>query len=484
LIPLVLLFFSPGPGLSGQSAEPAAVLVESSPEYPVLDDTWRISILVDHPVPEEVTVTPPELPSSLTFARSRKETRFIREEGRNWTLAEFLFVPHRTGAITLGSFEVLAPGYRAKTGELRTYVAAKEGAPEEYRPRLVWDAPPAALSIGEGAELTLRVLDWDPGKALRPSPFRTTAPADAILEELPLTKNDLDQRRVLRVRITPLRGGVVSLGPFTLRLDTLALEAPAISIRLRPPVPGNAAPGAAVPAIPAAVPAPNPAPAEPPPFPEIRDEPFPFFRKASGETLDRSRELWSRACYAEALGELRRGERDLLAGPKLAATRRAAEQALGLSVMPATPADEKWRPRNFILALIVLAFCLMIPAIWLTFRQRGSPGKKGVISIIVLIGVLGFSLLKAFSSGKGEGSPLETSTQETGYLGRGVAVRGSTAVLRACAAYRVPDIQGAISVRWKEGQPVKVRTAADQWTYAESPDGDAGWVRQENLVFY
>jgi hypothetical protein len=85
-----------------------------------------------------------------------------------------------------------------------------------------------------------------------------------------------------------------------------------------------------------------------------------------------------------------------------------------------------------------------------------------------------------------EGSPLEKTAPETGYL------RGSFAVLRAgvqetllqVPAYRVPDTQGAISVRWMEGQPVRIRSAAGLWAYAESPDGDAGWVPQDNLVFY
>jgi hypothetical protein len=63
-------------------------------------------------------------------------------------------------------------------------------------------------------------------------------------------------------------------------------------------------------------------------------------------------------------------------------------------------------------------------------------------------------------------------------------LRQTAAVLRACAAYRVPDSQGAVSARWMEGQPVKVRTASDLWAYAESSDGDAGWVHQDALVFY
>jgi hypothetical protein len=221
----------------------------------------------------------------------------------------------------------------------------------------------------------------------------------------------------------------------------------------------------------------------PPPFPEVPDEPFPLFRKAYGETLDRARELWSRTRYAEALAELRRGERDLLAGPKLAAPRRAAEQALGLTQMGAA-ADEKWRPRNFFLALILLSACLLL----LTMVKRGARsllfrGSRYGLVLVLVAGILG---LAPQPSPKAKGSPLEKIAPETGYL------RGSAAVLRAdaqntllqAAAYRVPDTQGAVSARWMEGQPLHIRAVAGLWAYAESPDGDAGWVPQDNLVFY
>jgi hypothetical protein len=476
------------------------MLVESSPERPVLDGSWRISILVDHPVPDEVTIIPPELPSSLTFAQSRKEKR----EGR-WTLAEFLFVPHRTGAITLGSFEVLTPAFRTRTEELRTYVTTQGGALEEYHPRLVWAPLPAALNIGEGAELSLHLRDWDPGRVLRPGPFHATAPAGAILEELPLTNVDRDQGCVLRIRLTPLEGTMVTLKPFTLRVDTISLEAPPVSIRLRPSVaagrgseepslqePGNAVPGPVAPGIVFTDTILQRTKGPPPPFPETPDEPFILFRKAYAETLDRARELWGRACYAEALGELRRGERDLLAGPKLAAPRRAAEQALGLKQTTGT-ADEKWRPRNFFFALILLSFCVLLLTVGLPlrFRLRGSAAKKDVgflffrgsrygFIFLLLAGILGLGIAGLAPPG------LEKTAAETGYL------RGSFVVLRAgaqetllqVAAYRVPDTQGAISARWMEGQPVHIRAAAGHWAYAESPDGDAGWVPQDNLVFY
>jgi hypothetical protein len=156
-------------------------------------------------------------------------------------------------------------------------------------------------------------------------------------------------------------------------------------------------------------------------------------------------------------------------------------------------ADEKWRPRNFFLGQIILSFCLLLLTIWLPLRSRRREGaqKKGVTSpffrgykgvLLILTGSLGLGIvgLERLTSLQVASTPggLEKATPETMRPG------GSTAVLRACAAYRVPDTQGAISARWLEGQPVRVRAAADRWAYVESPEGDAGWVRQDDIVFY
>jgi hypothetical protein len=471
-------------------------MIEDSPEHPVTGGSWRVSILVDHPVPEEVTVIPPELPSSVTFAQSRKESRFVRtgpEQGRRWTLVEFLFVPQRTGDIVLEPFVARVGESSVLTGAVQTNVIAGEGRLEEYQPRLVWEAPPSVLVIGEAGELSLRILDEDPRRPLRRLPLRLTAPVEALLEEIPLTGEELSRGLALRLRIIPLEGSRVVLEPFPVRFETLTLEAPAISIALAPPsqtVPPPEPMGAeadVLPTDPGDTPFDEPPPAVSPvpAFPEVRGEPFPLFRNSYRETLDKAREYWRQGLYAEALGELRRGERDLLSGPALGSTRRAAEELLGL---PLTE-DEKWRPRNCFVALIILSFCLLLLAIVLPLRsRRGNSGKKGVTSlflhgynivVFVPIAIMGFGIAGLARSPGGFERLLQP--------GSGVAGKhpgNAAAVLRSCTAYRVPDPRGAISARWTEGQPVRVRSASDAWAYAESSDGDAGWVSQDNVIFY
>jgi hypothetical protein len=238
-----------------------------------------------------------------------------------------------------------------------------------------------------------------------------------------------------------------------------------------------------------------------PAFPELPGEPFPLFRSSYRQALGRAREYWRQARYAEALGELRRGERDLLSGPALGAARRAAEKILGL---PPT-ADEKWRPRNCFVALVALSFCLLLLTIALLLRFRGKKraldrfsqghfqdqvdfGKDPVTSlffhgygvvVFLLIGIMGLGIAALARSPGGFEGLVQGGAGEAGKHPGNAAV-----VLRSCAAYRVPDLRGAISARWLEGQPVKVRSASDAWAYAESPGGDAGWVSQGNVVFY
>jgi hypothetical protein len=160
--------------------------------------------------------------------------------------------------------------------------------------------------------------------------------------------------------------------------------------------------------------------------------------------------------------------------------------------------DEKWRPRNFFLALTFLSFCLLLLTIVLPLRRRrrGSAAKNGVpygMVPVLLAGILGFGIVglapqpgPKVEGAFFEGSPLAKTVPETGYLWRSFAVLRADArePLLYVAAYRVPDTQGVISARGIEGQPVRIRAAAGSWAFAESPGGDAGWVPQDNLIFY
>jgi hypothetical protein len=354
---------------------------------------------------------------------------------------------------------------------LRVLVLSEEGALREYQPRLLWDPYPSSLKIGERTELSLRIVDWNPEIPLPGKlSFLLDVPEGAVLQELPLTKTDRERQVVFRLELIPLRGETFSLPPLHSHYEALALDSPALSIRISAP---SGPAGPAGPALPEAAP-PAPAAAEAIPFPP-EEEVFFLFRDSYRAAAERARLLWDRGNRAEALAGLRRDERDLLAGHTLLPLRRRAEKALGLELTE----DEKWRPLKP-LACISLGSGLLLILLGIghlfsprtggskttsvTFGQ--SWGYRGVIIILMIIlsgGLYGLA---------------------SGLMDRGFPGRGGPAVLRSCTAYRVPDPQGGVSAYWDEGQPVRIRSGADDWAYAETFDGKAGWVLQEKIVFY
>jgi hypothetical protein len=133
--------------------------------------------------------------------------------------------------------------------------------------------------------------------------------------------------------------------------------------------------------------------------------------------------------------------------------------------------------------------------------RRGNSRKKGVTSLFfhgysivvcVLIGIMGFGIAALARSPAGFGrssAGFGRSSAAFGKPAQEAAPRNAAVALRSCLAYRVPDPQGAITAQWMEGQPVRVRSVSagsvsNVWAYAESSAGDAGWVNQENLIFY
>jgi hypothetical protein len=512
-IGLLLFLLSPlSPGASGPEEGPA-LITETSPDNPVKNAPWKLSFLVDHPVAGEVTVLPPPLPAALFLEQVRTGGRWIQtaeNQNARWTLVEFFFIPQQAGLFSLGPFEFRTPRGRTLSGELEVYVLSEEGKLREYHPRLLWDPYPGALKIGERAELSLRLVDWNPEIPLPGNlPFLIDIPEGAVLEELPLSRTDKERRVILRLGLIPLRGERFSLPSLHSHYEGVNLNSPALNIRVSAPAGAKAGP--TVPeADPARPEAPGPLPtagntvsgntaaglvstagntvsgeavsgdaalgeAAAIPFPSGDGEVFFLFRDAYRAAAERARTLWEGGNRAEALAGLRRDERDLLAGYTLLPLRRAAEKALGLGLT----ADEKWRPLKLLAFISLGSGLLLIPAGLLSFFSRRSGaskkisvtfgqswGYKGVIILLIII-------LSGGLYGLG-----------SGIMNRGFSGRGSSAVLRGCTAYRVPDPQGGLSTYWDEGQPVRIRSGAEDWAYVETFDGKAGWVLLEEVVFY
>ncbi|GHV55397.1 hypothetical protein AGMMS49579_18150 [Spirochaetia bacterium] len=470
--PLRLIFlmifglFLFGPLLSAQDFSSPRVLVQSSPESPTEGSSWTITILVDHPLPLEVQVRLPPLPPELSLERMSSEPRLIQKpageaEGvaatlgidERWTAVEYQFSLLGAGQVVLEPFEVTLPDGHILTAPITLTV---QGIPvTEFSPQPGWKNPPSVLRVGEAAELILTLSGWESQRALPESRlFLPKTPPGAIFEQAPIIEGDREQGILLRINVIPLGEGFFVLPQTLVAFEEFTLNVPALRI------PVTAAALNPVSAVISATPASAAGVAAIViPFPDIQP-------KAFREIRERAEALWNDGRRAEALAELRRNERDHFAGPALVPLRREAEQVLGLDQ---AQENEKWRPRVFLGAGFLLSLGLLILSgiiinIPRTVTIAFSRGYKSIL--IILFVIMGVCL---YGLGDSARRLLPGSAQY--------------ALVRETEARRVPEPDGAVNVRFKEGERARVSSGHLNWAYAESGTG-AGWVRIRDIIFY
>ena len=495
----VLVFFVlsafHGSWLWADDGETLEVQIETYPSDPMVNNPWSVYILVKHPSPREVNVEPPRFPSSLALERVRAEVK-ISEQGERWTRVEFLFTPLRADTITLEPFEVRTPTRKAMSAPVNASFS-EETVRRRYNPALRWLGAASPIRTGESGELILELSNWDPVKKIPQGFFQGQAPVNAILEEsLPVEVTEGVYHYTIRV--IPLQGSVVRMEPILFYSDIYSLTVPGINISVLPARPdrfreaegqhdsANDVPDSGD-KIPDEI---NDEPPdeifvnkieqlliERPPFPATREKVFPLFRREYNQIISRAEALWDESSWAESLAELRKNERDSLSGPFLISVRREVEQMMGLGLTE----NENWHPLKIPLLLWVsfLFLVLLAAAFLLALRARGGVHKmsaglhrgSGFATIIVLL----FALVLAFFF-------LEESL---GFfrLGNGGS-SGKAAVLRGTIGYRIPDLKGAVSDRFDEGQPVIVGNYMGGWCFAETPDGRSGWVPGGSVIVY
>jgi hypothetical protein len=474
----------PGDGVENEGFLFMQVLAVISPVNPVVRGNLVVTVLADHFPASEVTVKPPSFPSTVILERVRTESRNITQPGRldesgpapeprRWTAVEFLFTPLVSGNLSFESFEAAAAGKRGITGPVSVRVSPEPLDSQRKVPVLRWEKPPASLAAGEAGEIILALSNWDLKK---PEPryfLRGKTPENVIMEEMPEEGAGADGVIRYRFRIIPLEGQLFTFPPFSFHAGGVQLEVPGLKIPVTAPNPAvrtretGAAPDTPAPGeslsgesvLPEEPSGPNPA------FPEIEPGVFPLFRNEYRRVIGEVRSLWEEGSRARALAEIRRAERDSLAGPAFIPLRRAMEESLRLTFTE----DEQWRPwRTPVFSWVIVVF--LITAAVVSLKIRVTLFKfKGYRNVIFVV-VTGVAVFFLFSGGLGDRLKSES--------------RGTPAVLEKTGAYRVPDSGGTVNTGFEEGRPVNIRSFRGAWIYAESTDGKAGWVPAGAVIPY
>jgi hypothetical protein len=326
--------------------EGPGVEIRGVPAAPLAGSTWTLSLLVDHPAPEEVDVLSPSFPESLLLDRFRKGPSGMDASGGsagtggNRTLVEYRFTTTTAGSLYLGIFTVITPRGRTQTGPLSVTVRKPEG--EIPRFFLVWEGVPPVLRTGEAAVFSLRMSGRDSlPPAAGPELFTPAASEGFIIESERLTPEERTAGLALRLKLIPLAARSLVLPARTVSFGNAIFEVPALRLPVYPAQP-QVAHNETDKSGPALT-----APDPPPAFPEfeavIRHHPvlFKLFRSAVENTYAGAKGLWEQGRRAEALAMLRQRERDHPAGSFFSSLRKQAELSLGLT----GTRDETWRDR-------------------------------------------------------------------------------------------------------------------------------------------
>jgi hypothetical protein len=265
---------------------------------------------------------------------------------------------------------------------------------------------------------------------------------------------------ILAFRLIPLEGPFFILPGFKLSPEQGAAEAPALKIPVNP-LPRTLREEK------------KESPAEGRELP-----PFPLAESAAGAwsrgILERSRAFWEAGQAVEALAELRRHERDHIAGFSLAAPRRELERALRLE----GEEDEIFRHPLLLIPAAIL--CLLLAALSLSLPAglRRRPGGRRLwifrgaslaFSILALLCLLRLGTVRSLGT-------------LPAYF-RGKSPR--QALARGAPVYQVPEDQGTRIASLQEGRRLLIYEVRDGWAYAESPrEGISGWIRTSSCLIY
>jgi len=448
------------------------IFTSISPEIPLSGRSFTVSLVIDYPVPEEVTVIAPPFAGSFILDRIVKTPRVT--ETRVFTVVEYRLIPQRSGRVVLESFTVVCPAGVRESESFALNVRGEGEEPLVRSPRLAWEGVPRQMAAGDRVTLVLRASGWN-SREPPPEFFIPPVPQGVILASLPLSDEERAGGIAVKLTLIPLNAGNFRLNARTIRHETanesVIFSIPALNIQIT----GSSA---------AQAPQPDENSSGGKDSPVNVTAPFPEFILTAAKSgireshrlqceniYNTAKELWDSGLFARSLAHLRRNERDHPAGSLLQPIRRQAEENLGIF----NTENENRQRRKFLSALFSFVLFIVIIAPFVCFfliKKRSSDAFRAKLAL--LFAVI-FSAAFSFFFYRLLDSNIVFHGKEN-----------RSGVTRETPVRRMADIEGERVFSFREGQPVVILLDSSSWVYVRANDASAfsGWIPAEEIEFY
>jgi len=209
-----------------------AVSIETSSQTLTVGSQWTLTLLIDCPTPDDVTVSLPSLTPFLSLDRLVKTPRVSGEQIQ--TVIEYRFIPNRNGRFTLGSFTVECPHGSTETTTLLLDISAPVNEQRMQTLGLIWEAPAGVITAGERVTIILRAHSRNSQPPGLPPPvfFKPEVPQGVILSTSSVTAEERAGGVVLKLVLIPLTAEDFTLPARVLLHDNTRYEIPSLNIRV------------------------------------------------------------------------------------------------------------------------------------------------------------------------------------------------------------------------------------------------------------
>lgn len=216
----------------------SAVYAAISPEILTVGVPFTITLIVDYPIPENVSVITPPFTGPLSLDRFLRIPRSHQAENENshlaQTLVEFRLIPNTGGRIVVNSFSVITPQGVTETGPLILNIQGESAERLLVTLRFYWDGIPDQITVGERVTFTLRLNRNDSGNIhsqLPPPPFfMPEVPQGVILSQSSVSAQERNDGVVLKLTLIPLAPGSFNLPARILHHEEIRFEIPSLRI--------------------------------------------------------------------------------------------------------------------------------------------------------------------------------------------------------------------------------------------------------------